>query len=571
MKNFIGLQFFLLFLLPITMLGQTPKKDLAKLTYDELKKSFWDNERTPKKQLEYANAYLVKAKEENMPIEKARGCFLLSLVLVSENDKALRYLDSAIVYTKDLNDTKYPAYAYSGKGYVYKRQFKYKEAINNFLIAENIAKNNNLDLYYDTKFSIATLRSEELGEVNEALYLYKQCFNYYKNKKIRTPEYSYSYQQVIFALADAYKALNQTDSATYYNKLGYWESNFTKDYEINALFTLNEGANLVLKKSYKTALDSIKKALPKMIFYKNNGNILASYFYLGKVYDGLNQKDKAVRNFIKVDSLYNVNKRITPEFVSGYPYLISYFKKNGDKENQLKYITKYMFIDSILQTNYKELTKKLQKEYDTPNLIIERESLIESLNNDKIKTYWGLAILFIITILATALALYQYQLKKKYRSRFEKIINKSDELIENQDVNSEVKRIKTNITKIEDIGIGEELIKLILAKLNRFEKENGYLESNITVQMLSTTFETNSKYVSRIVNVHKGKTFVQYINDLRIEHAIIKLKENNKLRKYTIQALALEFGFNNAESFSTAFYKKTRIKPTYFIKKLDVV
>jgi AraC-like DNA-binding protein len=46
------------------------------------------------------------------------------------------------------------------------------------------------------------------------------------------------------------------------------------------------------------------------------------------------------------------------------------------------------------------------------------------------------------------------------------------------------------------------------------------------------------------------------------------LKKDDKLTKYTIQALAQEFGFNSAESFSAAFYKKTEIKPTYFIKEL---
>ena len=43
-----------------------------------------------------------------------------------------------------------------------------------------------------------------------------------------------------------------------------------------------------------------------------------------------------------------------------------------------------------------------------------------------------------------------------------------------------------------------------------------------------------------------------------------------KLRNYTIQYLADEFGFNSAESFSTAFYKKNKIKPIYFIKELDI-
>ena len=34
-------------------------------------------------------------------------------------------------------------------------------------------------------------------------------------------------------------------------------------------------------------------------------------------------------------------------------------------------------------------------------------------------------------------------------------------------------------------------------------------------------------------------------------------------------AIAQEVGFNNSESFSKAFYKKTGIYPSYFIKQLE--
>jgi AraC-like DNA-binding protein len=562
--KYIIISFLLVF--PTLLLSQSIKKSLTKLSYKELKESYWQNEKNKNLQINYAKAYLLKAKNEGNAIEKARGSYLLSLV--SENDKALQYLDSAINYTKKLNDPKYPAYAYSGKGYVYKKQYKYKEAIDNFLIAESIAKKNNSDLYYDIKFSIAVLRSEELGEVKEALTLYKECFDYYKDKNVRDSLYYFSYQIVLFGLADAYKTLNLSDSATYYNKLGYLESRATKRKHNNALFILNEGANQVFKRNYKVALDSIHKALPTIIYYKDQGNTLAAYYYIGMVYTGLNNKKEAVKNFIRVDSIYNITNRITPEFVSGYPYLISYFKNNDDKENQLQFLTRYMYIDSILHTNYKELTKQLQREYDTPNLIGEKENLIKTLESDNAKSYWSIGILILLILLTLAIAFYQYKLKKSYHSRFEKIIQNSENANEIK-VSQKEQECKSDKSNAEIIGINEELINQILKKLNDFEIAKGFLETNITVQSLSEIFETNNKYISRIVNVYKEKTFIQYINDLRIDYAVNLLKEDNKLQKYTIQALAIEFGFNSAESFSTAFYKKTGIKPTYFIKQLQ--
>jgi hypothetical protein len=67
-----------------------------------------------------------------------------------------------------------------------------------------------------------------MREVIEALDLYRKCFNY-KNERSKNSKYSFVYQDVIFALADAHKALNQNDSATYYNKIqSYRESKFNK-------------------------------------------------------------------------------------------------------------------------------------------------------------------------------------------------------------------------------------------------------------------------------------------------------------------------------------------------------
>jgi AraC-like DNA-binding protein/predicted 3-demethylubiquinone-9 3-methyltransferase (glyoxalase superfamily) len=571
MKHFFWSKKLIIFLLPLTLLGQVKKNDLTRLSYDELKKGYFDNPKNQTKQIQYATACLIKAKKENNTIRIAKANYWFALLYYDKDgNKAIRYLDSVIKYSKKTNDLNFPAAAYSEKAYLLKKQFKFREAIDNFIMAEKQARLTNIDFYYKVKFSIAVLRSEELGEIHEALDLYRECYNYYKDKEVRTPKYSFAYQDVLFALADAHKALNQTDSATYYNRLGYRESKMTKDEEYAALFALNEGANLILKKKFKVSLDSINNALPKMIAFKNEGNTLAAYYYLGKAYDGLGKKNEAAKNFIRVDSIYKMTKDMSPEFVSGYPFLISYYKSKGDKENQLKYITTYMGIDSILEKNYKELTKKLQKEYDIPHLISEKQSLIQSLKSDKTQLDWLMGGLFLITISVTGFGFYQHRLKKTYRARFEKIIKDTALTNENQiSAIPETIAIKKNPEKTEDIGISEELVAQILEKLCLFENENQFLESNITVQTLSSTLETNSKYLSRIVNVYKQKTFIQYINDLRIGYAIAKLQEDPKLRKYRIQALAEEFGFNSAESFSAAFYKKEGIKASFFIKELN--
>lgn len=563
-----------IFLFSVCLFGQVKnREDLKKMSYDNLKENY--NKSTNKNEkVQYATSYVNKGKKERTSIRIAKGFYLLAYLEYDVNNKkALKLLDSVIKYSKKVDDTIFPAAAYREKADLLVKETSFKEAVKNYKEAENYALKNNIDYYHIIRDAVANTKSENLGQVEDALEIYKEGFKFYSSKNFRNKKYSDNYLNTIFGLADVYKSLNKVDSCSYYNKLGYKEAQIAKSEEYKYIFVLNEGANQTLKGNYNEALDSVKKALPKMIFYKNIGNILASYYYRGKAYQGLGEIKLAVDNYIKVDSIFKLRKKITPEFVSGYLYLINYYKDKGDKLNQLKYLTTYMTIDSTLQKNYKVLDKQFQKNYDFPHLVREKENLIESLKNKTKFYYFGISCLLLTII---ALVIYQQNIKKTYHLRFEKIIAESNTLKEKKsiidinefkDISIDEKQLSKD--KIKEINISEEIVSLILKKLETFEHEKGFLSSKVSVKTLSEDFETNSKYLSKIVNEYKNKTFINYINDLRIDYAVINLQESKTARKYTLQALAIEYGFNTAESFSTAFSKKTGLKPSYFIKELE--
>jgi len=74
-----------------------------------------------------------------------------------------------------------------------------------------------------------------------------------------------------------------------------------------------------------------------------------------------------------------------------------------------------------------------------------------------------------------------------------------------------------------------------------------------------------------VINIYKEKTFRNYVNDLRIDYAVKKIKSEGVFRNYTIKAIADEVGFSNSESYAKAFYKRTGIHTSYFIKKVKNV
>ncbi|MEM6687757.1 MAG: helix-turn-helix domain-containing protein, partial [Bacteroidota bacterium] len=68
---------------------------------------------------------------------------------------------------------------------------------------------------------------------------------------------------------------------------------------------------------------------------------------------------------------------------------------------------------------------------------------------------------------------------------------------------------------------------------------------------------------------HKQKKFIQYITDLRIDYALEKLANDKKFRAYNIKSIAAELGYNSAESFSKDFKRRTKLYPSYYIKKIN--
>jgi AraC-like DNA-binding protein len=117
--------------------------------------------------------------------------------------------------------------------------------------------------------------------------------------------------------------------------------------------------------------------------------------------------------------------------------------------------------------------------------------------------------------------------------------------------------------------IRQHIIDDIHEKLKQFETDLGFLSKECNLNKVANDFGTNVRYLSKIINAEKGVSFPVYINELRINYAVTELKTNKKFRSYNIKAIAQTVGFNTAETFSKAFFIKTGIQPSYFIKEIE--
>lgn len=173
--------------------------------------------------------------------------------------------------------------------------------------------------------------------------------------------------------------------------------------------------------------------------------------------------------------------------------------------------------------------------------------------------FGGVLALFLIT---------WFGLKVRYRSRIKQYQDFIKYFENRQKTDRSSDASINDLTKKEvskSLNIPKETEEILIQKLDKFENSIQFTKKDMSLAQLASLFDTNTKYLSEIINTHKDKNFNSYINELRINYIIDKLKENRTYLQYKISYLAEESGFSSHSSFATVFKSVTGISPTVFI------
>lgn len=505
----------------------------------------------------YLNTYFQKAHIENNPNAKVSALTYLSNYTVDFNEQ-LALITKAIQIAKksDIQDLLLLPYSFKGGYHLEKGDFN--NALENYLLALKIAEtSNHKDYIFILKHSIAIIKAD-IGKNKEALQLFKECHEYELSKP---SYYLEDYYIGTLYLSESYLRNAQLDSAYQLIQEGIEHTKDTLQ-NLSNQFKVNKGIYHLKNNEIEQAKTDLESALSKLN-NKNNDNkrfILLANYYLGELFAIKKDYKKSEAYFLKLDSIVEHENRAMPEIRPGFEYLVYYARKDKNLEKQLTYINKLLRIDSIINSNKGIVGDRLFKEFDTPLLVNQKEKIIQKLRQDKKTVNLKFYIALFLGLLTGIFLIFQYRKRRQYQLKFNDLVN------QNKTTKPE-KESKSEFKSIEQLDLKEAIVNDILVQLDKFENRHGYLKKT-SRSSLAKELGTNTKYLSKVINASKNKSFTNYINDLRIDYCVKLLQENKKLRQYTIQGIASEVGFNNAESFSMAFKKSTGLKPSYFIKKL---
>lgn len=499
----------------------------------------------------YLKYFLNKAKRNKNFKEIVNG--YKNYLFYSPEKLKVVYADSMIYTAKKANDNALIGSAYLSKGIVYYGQKKHKYALDNYLVADNyISKTSDKYLIYKVKYNIAGVKYY-LGFYDEAISLYNECIDYFKENNSR------AYLNSLHLLGLCYNRVGNYGLCSEINEKGIQEGIRLDNNEMKDYFIHSEGINQYFKNNYAEAIKKINYAIPSIKKNKDFGNESVGYFYIGKSYWNLHKPEMALTYFFKVDKIFDDKEYIRPDLRQNYELLLKYYKSKKDLHKQLYYTDKLLKADSILDNKFIYLSGRVHKVYDTKVLLKDKQDIEELFNKRKYNDFIFTGIVVVLFLIVSFIAYRHIRNKNVYRQKFEELMAKNEAISK-----VEVKNVSKGIG-----NINKDTVADILKQLEKFEKDKKFLVKDLTSAKLAAIFNSNPKYLSQIIYQYRGKKFVRYIADLKINYLIKLLKEDSKIRKYSNSALAEEVGFSSTKTFTQAFFAEAGCPTSYFIEELN--
>ena len=554
--------FFALFF-NVFVAHRTKADSLKNLDYQSLKNKFYeyyDGDNAVQSNT-IAQYYLLKAKKAKNSLQIGEGYILLHYN--KDFPTALKYLDSLNAITKSIKDKSYPTRTFLMIGNLHYKYDNLKEALDNYILALKFANEQKDEKQIEyVNLNIGYLNSY-IGKNIEAAkifrhYLYKsnQTNDEYQNNKIRV------------SLINSYLEINKLDSANILIQEAI-ESPLKNKYNINQYIYLSGVYNLKTR-NYKHAIIDLSKAYGYFSSI-NDSNKNYALYNIAKSYQGLKNKEKTVQYFLQLDS--NIQKRNStsfPELRDVYTYLINYYKEKNNKEKQLYYIDRFLIVDEKLDEQFKYLSVELSSKYDVPNLLKEKESIISELKTKKIIYYYAFAILCSLLIILVIILHRVKKAEKEHRQIAQDLIKSiEDDFKDDKELVPKHEVVITDISEPPVKVVPNDILQNIIKGLEKFESRELYLKKGITLNSLAKNIKTNTTYLSEVINSYKQKNFSTYLNDLRIDYALMKLVKDKNFRSYKLSVIAEEVGYNNEQAFCLAFKRKTGTTLSTYIKEIE--
>ena len=424
-----------------------------------------------------------------------------------------------------------------------------------------IAHSQDLEFYKAVMPTIIGDLHYTTGNYKEALTKQKESFNALKNAHDLNEDLRIRNMGVVLlSMSSTYVQLAELDSALWILDEGIKEK-FDK-YEFRGKFTYigQRGWVYLKKKEFERALNYLLEAEKLAIEYDS---VIGPSYYsldLGECYLNLKKYDLAIA---KLEKGLEVQKGNTEEInlVEDFKLLAKAYKEAGNIEKSNEYYEKYIISQTAIEKSKDTIVSTFHDK--------EIQDLAKEKSFQKNRFLYVISGISVLVLGLFFVILYLIKERKKNTKKFENLLAKM-----NVDSEAELQIVDTKDSDLDEkssADVNEEITKQILNGLEKLKEQEYFLKQECNSYNVAKKIKTNTSYLSKVINSHFQKNFNTYINDLRINYAIVRLKNDSRFRSFSIQSIAEELGYKSADSFTKYFKQDTGLNPSFFIKQLDAL
>ncbi|WP_430412177.1 helix-turn-helix domain-containing protein [Kordia sp.] len=488
-------------------------------------------------------------------------------------DRSLALLERGIKISRDIKNDSILYLGLQRKGVAAYYQADHESALESYYEALTIAKNEKnkkREIFVESNIALVKMQAKDrAGAIELLLRIIEEI------KKEPSLVNPYEKLDIYINLCGAYIYLEDFDAAISYCEQGAAIKVDPYDSLDKAHF-LSAFAEIARdKKEYEKChqlLDEAEEIMENRVGHENLELFLK--FYRAKAYFDEGKYQLVIDELLKIEEIKNEYDIEILSLQQMYYLLAKSYKELGNTDEAIIYYDKGEQISNENDKKRDEINTNLIEKYDLPELKEEIEELKQKSQRTKLFYISGIILLIIVII---GLLIFNKKQQQKNKQRFETLMSQLEEKRQKGNLRTEVKQPDKKVeavtetketSKIKSTDIDPKMAE-ILIKLDEFEEKELYLSNESTLVEVAKKIQTNTTYLSKVINTHKEKSFTSYITDLRVDYAIERLSHDRKFRSFTIGAIAQEIGFKRSESFSKSFKVKTGLYPSYFIKELE--
>ena len=186
---------------------------------------------------------------------------------------------------------------------------------------------------------------------------------------------------------------------------------------------------------------------------------------------------------------------------------------------------------------------------------------------------WAIGLGLLLTLSFLGLAVYQNKkLSESNKDLFKKNVAllKSEEHEERiyEEYTEKLERYEAKVPENERYktsSLTDEGKELLLGRIRRVMRTpSEFCQDDFTIDKLAALVNSNTKYVSQVINETLGKNFNTFLNEQRINEVCKRLVDTKNNGNKTNEAIAEEVGFKSRSHFIRTFKKITGLTPTQY-------